>query len=163
MKNLFAILLLLMVLTGSALAQEDTTFVDSRPTVLGISFDYGFLLKHTEFLRELDDSNPVAVRLDFSKHLITRKSWDFCGCFRRVGVSLAYWNWDSPEVLGSGVSFLGYLEPYMRTHKRTNFFFRAGIGGVYLTDPYDEITNPIKSFVQYGPGIFLTRGCRYKL
>ncbi|NNJ81230.1 MAG: acyloxyacyl hydrolase, partial [Flavobacteriaceae bacterium] len=42
-------------------AQNDSTFVDSRPTVLGINFDYGFLLKHTDFLRELDDAYPVAV------------------------------------------------------------------------------------------------------
>ncbi|MCW5520326.1 acyloxyacyl hydrolase [Aureitalea sp. L0-47] len=140
--NKFSFLIVFLATFGLQ-AQKDSTFVDSRPTVLGISFDYAALLKHTDFLRELDDSYPVAIRLDWSKHLITKKSWDFCNCFPRVGVSVAYWNWDSPDVLGSGFSALGYLEPYMRTHKRTNFFFRAGLGGVYLTDPYDEVSNPL--------------------
>ncbi|NNJ80957.1 MAG: acyloxyacyl hydrolase, partial [Flavobacteriaceae bacterium] len=126
--------------------------------VLGLSFDYAFLLKHTESLREIDDANPIAVRLDWSKHLITRKSWDFCNCFPRVGVSLAYWNWDNPDVLGSGISALGYLEPYMVTHKRTNFFFRAGMGGVYLSNPYDEETNPLNLSYSTNFAFFLMIG-----
>lgn len=139
-------------------AQSDSTFVESRPTVLGINFDYGFLLKHTDFLRELDDSYPLSVSLDWSKHLITRKSWEFCNCFPRVGVSLAYWNWDQPDVLGSGISAVGYLEPYIRTHNRTNVFFRAGLGGVYLTDPFDEETNPLNLSYSTNFAFFLMIG-----
>lgn len=143
MKYLLVCTLLLFALYPDLRAQNDSTMVDSRPTVLGVSFDYGFLLKHSDFLKELGDAYPVAVRLDWSKHLITRRSWEFCNCFPRVGVSMAYWNWDNSDVLGSGISALGYVEPYMRTHKRTNFFFRAGMGGVYLSNPYDEVENPM--------------------
>ena len=158
MKRLILLVLLVNMLTMPLLAQTDSTFVESRPTVFGISFDYGFLLKHTDFLRELDDSNPLSVEVEWSKHLITRKSWDFCNCFPRVGVSVAYWNWDNPDVLGSGVSAIGFLEPWMRTHKRTNFFFRAGIGGVYLSDPYDEVTNPLNLSYSTNVAFFLMIG-----
>ncbi len=158
MMNFPWFLILLLLLSFGVRAQQDSTFVESRPTVLGLSFDYGFLLKHTQFLREIDDAYPVAVRLDWSKHLITRKSWEFCNCFPRVGVSLAYWNWDSPEILGSGVSALGYLEPYMRTHKRTNYFFRAGLGGVYLSSPYDEESNPLNLSYSTNFAFFLMLG-----
>jgi hypothetical protein len=158
MKNIFLFILLFFSLSFIVRAQNDSTMVDSRPTVLGISFDYGFLLKHTDFLRELDDSHPVAVRIDWSKHLVTRKSWEFCNCFPRVGVSLAYWNWDQPDILGSGISVLGYLEPYMRTEKRLNYFFRAGLGGVYLTDPYNEETNPMNLSYSTNLAFFLLVG-----
>ena len=165
MKNLFALFIPLLLICNPLIAQEDSTFVDQRPTIIGISFDYGVLLKHTDFLRELDDSYPVAVRFDWSKHLITKKSWDFCNCYPRIGLSVAYWNWDNPEVLGSGISVLPYLEPYMRTHKRTNFFFRAGIGGVYLTKPYDEVTNPLNQSYSTDLAFFLlvAAGVNYRI
>lgn len=158
MKNLNFKLLLFFIWSFSTLAQTDSTFVEARPTVLGINFDYAFLLKHSDFLKEFDDSYPLAVELDWSKHLITRRSWDFCNCFPRVGVSVAYWNWDNPDVLGSGISAIGYLEPYMRTHKKTNFFFRAGLGGVYLSKPYDEITNPLNLSYSTDLAFFLMIG-----
>jgi len=143
MKRLIYILILFFIPNVVINAQQDTTFVESKPMVIGINFDYAYLLKHSEFLREFNDSYPKAVAIDISRHLITKRSWDFCNCFPRVGVSVAYWNWDNPDVLGSGISTVGYLEPYMRTHKRTNLFFRAGLGGVFLSDPYDEVTNPL--------------------
>ncbi|MEM8929072.1 MAG: acyloxyacyl hydrolase [Bacteroidota bacterium] len=123
-------------------SQKDTILVDSRPVLFGLSFDYGFLLKHSESLRQIDDSFPFGVRLDASKLLLTTKSWEFCNCYPRVGVSLAYWNWDNAEVLGSGIVPLAYLEPYFLTQKRTNLFVRMGLGGAYLTNPFDEVTNP---------------------
>jgi hypothetical protein len=94
-------------------------------------------------LREIDDAYPSAISLDWSKLLLTQKAWDFCSCFPKVGIDLAYWNWDNPDVLGSGLLAMGYLEPYFRTQKRTNLFFRMGLGGAYLTQPYDAQTNPL--------------------
>ncbi|BFP41004.1 hypothetical protein FGF1_18490 [Flavobacteriaceae bacterium GF1] len=142
MKNLTVILFAFLCLGPGVYAQKDTTFVESKPVFLGVSADYGFLLKHSESLRQIDDSYPVGIRLDVSKLLLTRKSWEFCNCYPRIGVSLAYWNWDNAEVLGSGIVPLAYLEPYFLTQKRTNLFVRMGLGGAYLTNPFDEVTNP---------------------
>jgi hypothetical protein len=123
-------------------AQTDTTFVESKPTFIGASLDYGFLIKHSESLRDLEDAYPSAISVDWSTLLLTQKAWNFCNCFPRVGLDLAYWNWDNPEVLGNGIIALGYAEPYFRTQKRLNLFVRAGLGGAYLTNPFDEQTNP---------------------
>lgn len=124
-------------------AQTDSTFVDRRPTILGVSVDYGFLIKHSENLKELEQAYPWAIRLDWSKQLITRKAWDFCNCFPRVGVTLEYWNWDKPDILGHGIVTMGYIEPYFRTQKKLNIFARMGLGGAYLTRPFDEVDNPL--------------------
>ena len=131
--------------TTHMIAQTETQpkFTESKPTVLGLSFDYGSLLKHAPSLRQIDDAYPFAIRLDWSKQLITQKSWDFCNCFPRVGVSIAYWNFDNPDVLGDGIIPLGYVEPYFRTQKRTQIFFRMGLGGAFLFQPFDAETNPL--------------------
>lgn len=140
-KNLITSVCLIFVALGLN-AQQDSTFVDSKPTFIGVSLDYGYLLKHSESLRELDDAYPSAISIDYSKLLLTQKAWDFCNCFPKVGVNLSYWNWDNPDVLGSGFLALGYLEPYFRTQKRTNLFVRMGLGAAYLTNPFDVETNP---------------------
>jgi len=123
-------------------AQEEAAFVESRPTILGLTVDYGFLIKHSESLREIDNAYPFGIGLDWSKQLITRSAWEFCNCFPRMGVNLTYWNYDNPKVLGSGLIATGYVEPYFQTHKRSNLFVRMGLGGAYLDNPYDEVSNP---------------------
>nr|WP_299343744.1 acyloxyacyl hydrolase [Allomuricauda sp.] len=123
--------------------QSETALEESRPIFLGVSLDYGYLLKHSESLRQIDDSFPFAIRLDASKQLLTKKAWEFCNCFPKVGVSLAYWDWDNPDVLGIGVVAVGYVEPYFYTDKRVNLFARMGLGGAYLTQPFDEEENPL--------------------
>ncbi len=123
--------------------QQDSLYVDKKITVLGVNLDYGYLLKHTPTLEAIPTAYPSGISVSWSKFLITKKSWEFCNCFPRVGVDLGYWNWDNPDVLGHGVLSMGFIEPYFRTQKKTNFFFRMGLGGAYLTKPYDELSNPL--------------------
>ena len=143
MTRLILCLLISVVLNPSTYAQSDSTFVESRPTFVGLNLDYGFLIKHTASLRELEDSYPSGINVEWSKLLLTQKAWDFCNCFPKVGVNLGYWNWDNPDVLGNGVLAMGFIEPYFRTQKRTNLFFRMGLGGAYLTEPFDAESNPL--------------------
>lgn len=145
--------------------QTQATFSESKPSVIGINFEYGYLLKHAPSLRQIDDAYPYAISLDWSKHLITQKSWDFCNCFPRVGVSVDYWNWDNPEVLGFGVLPIGYIEPYFLTQKRTNLFVRMGLGGAFLNNPYDEITNPLNESYStlFSFSIVVGLGINYRL
>ncbi|MEM6397996.1 MAG: acyloxyacyl hydrolase [Bacteroidota bacterium] len=123
-------------------AQDYATFEDSKPTILGLSVDYGFLIKHSQSLREIDDAYPYAIRLSWSKQLLTKKAFEFCNCFPRVGLSLAYWNYDNPKILGGGLVPMGFIEPYFLTRHRVNLFFRAGVGAAILSSPYDEENNP---------------------
>lgn len=135
--------MLCFLLLNNTLAQTESDFEEKTITFIGVNLDYGFLIKHTPSLRAIDDAYPKAIALDWSKLLLTKSAWDFCNCFPRVGVDLAYWNWDNKDVLGSGILSMAYAETYFRTQKKTNFFFRMGLGGAYLTNPYDENTNPL--------------------
>ena len=125
-------------------AQQDSGFssVESMPTIIGLNIDYGYILKHSENLRELEDAYPQGIGFEWSKMLLTRNAWEFCNCFPRVGAELSYWNWDNPDILGSGIIAMGFAESYFRTQKRLNILFRTGLGGTYLTKPFDAESNP---------------------
>lgn len=122
MKNIFLTAFIYAVMVLSLDAQQNPTFKESRPTFIGLNLDYGFILKHSESLKNLDSAHPSALTIDWSKLLLTQKAWDFCNCFPRVGVDLGYWNWDNPEVLGKGALAMGYIEPYFKTQKRSHLF-----------------------------------------
>jgi hypothetical protein len=141
-KLLFIVLFVSINLPTLVWSQTQVADVNRKPTLIGVSFDYGYILKHSENLRELEDAFPVGIGLEWSKMLLTRNAWEFCNCLPRLGVELAYWSWDNPDILGNGLLAMGFVEPYFRTHKKTNLFFRAGLGGAYLTQPFDENLNP---------------------
>ena len=141
LKKVFLLIFCLSILAINS--QNNEAFTEKKVTVFGLGLDYGFLIKHTESLREIEEAYPSSISIDWSKILLTQKAWEFCNCFPRVGVNLAYWNWDNPDVLGSGLVAMGYVEPYFRTQQKANLFFSMGLGGAYLTNPFDEVENPL--------------------
>lgn len=140
--SLYCIKMACLLLFVSSYSQDGSLINESKVSTIGLSLDYGYILKHSGNLRELDDAFPKGIALDWGKMLLTKNAWDFCNCFPRVGAELSYWNWDNPDVLGSGILAMGFTEPYFRTQKRTNILFRIGLGGAYLTNPFDENDNP---------------------
>lgn len=138
-KISFILLLFTVVSNG----QNTDSKVVENTTFIGFSLDYGYVLQHTSSLREIGDAYPVGVSVDWSKLLLSQRAWDFCNCFPKLGVELSYWDFGNKDILGQSVIALGYAEPYFRTKKRTNIFFRMGLGGTYLTKPFDPVTNPL--------------------
>lgn len=132
-------------LTHLSLGQEKRDNSINNPTFIGLSLDYSYILQHTSSLREIGDAYPAGISIDWSKLLLNKNAWEFCNCFPRLGVELSYWDFDKRNILGSGVIALGYAEPYFRTQKKINLFFRLGLGGTYLTEPYDELSNPLNN------------------
>lgn len=143
MKGILFSALLFIVLTPLSFAQEKQFNSIENPTFIGLSFDYAYVLQHTGSLEEMGDAYPNGLSIDWGKLLLSENAWEFCNCLPKLGVELAYWNFDKKNILGSGIVALGYVEPYFRTQKKANLFFRMGLGGTYLTDPYDETQNPL--------------------
>ncbi|MBW2938503.1 acyloxyacyl hydrolase [Aureisphaera sp. CAU 1614] len=127
----------------SVTAQIETKDEITNPSVLEMHIDYGFLINHSSSLRELGNSNPYALGVDWGKMLLSPKAWEFCSCFPKLGVSLTYWNWDNPDALGHGLLAIAYAEPHFGTQNRLNYFFRMGLGAAYMTHPYDVEENPL--------------------
>ena len=57
--------------------QTDNIYSASKPTFIGISLDYGYILQHTTSLNEIGDAYPSAISLDWSKLLLSQKAWEF--------------------------------------------------------------------------------------
>lgn len=114
-----------------------------NPWVVGLRGHYGFVLLHSQSVAPIGQSYPWGIEADFSKHLVGKKAWEFCNCYPRVGTALTYWNFDNPEVLGHGLTFVPYIEPIWLTRYKVNFSWRIGMGVSYQSRPYDPVTNPL--------------------
>lgn len=135
LKSLYLFILCLNLSFG----QEES--VIDHPTFIGSSLDYSYILQHTSSLREIGDAYPKGISLEWSKLLLSRKAYEFCNCFPKLGLELSYWDFDKPDILGQSLIALGFAEPYFRADKKLNYFFRLGLGGTYLTTPFDPVTN----------------------
>ena len=112
------------------------------PFTIGIKPQYGFIIIHSRSIRGIKDSYPIGIEVDFSWHQNAQQQWDNCHCYPRIGFVINYFYYDNPEILGNGIAALYYIEPFFGAYKKLSLSTRAGIGLTYLTNPYDEISNP---------------------
>jgi len=124
-------------------AQNDTT---RRPFILGAKAHYGFIIPHTEKIEQLSNSNPYGIEISFSLLNNRAKDWKQCNCYSQTGLLLSYINFDNPEILGSSVNLLIFVEPFITFNPRLFFTARMGAGLSYITKIYDENTNPTNLF-----------------
>ncbi len=144
---LFLLFLLLSRPTVAA-PLADTTAKRNRPFPfsLGLRSHYGFIIPHSSTIREASRSEPWGLELDAAVLLTGDRAWDYCFCYPRMGLSLSYFNYANPRVLGNGYTLLYYVEPFLSYRRRVNFSFRTGGGLAYLDTPYHPVTNPANLF-----------------
>ncbi|HKK38533.1 MAG TPA: acyloxyacyl hydrolase [Cryomorphaceae bacterium] len=106
------------------------------------AYHKGFVIVHSRAVRAIEDSYPQGFQLDFGKHNTSEKIWNACNCYPRTGVSLTFWDFDNPDVLGYGLSGVFYLQPVFRADKDFSFSVRGGIGLSYKTNPHHPVSNP---------------------
>ena len=112
------------------------------PFTIGTKFHYGYILIHSKSIREIRDSYPFGIEIDFSWHQNGQKQWDNCHCYPRTGLMINYFHYDNPEILGDGFAAVYYVEPFFGAHRKLSFSVRAGTGVSYISKPYDEESNP---------------------
>ncbi len=143
MKLIFIVLIIFFSVKGSS-AQEASR--SSSPWNVGVGGHYGYIIPHSQAIRQVANSNPWGVEVNVAKHLTTQKVWDQCKCYPKIGGSFAYFNYDNPEILGSSMNLIAFVEPFI-THKyKVNPSFRMGAGISYLNNIYDPISNPDNLF-----------------
>jgi len=134
--------LLLAVVTVSDL--EGSTPADTIKPVkrYGLKIHQGFVLIHSRELRPIRNSYPTGLELDLAWQKVSQKAWESCLCYPKTGIALTIWDYDNPEVLGSGVTGMFYLEPVFGARHRISFSIRAAFGLSYQNKPYHETKNP---------------------
>ncbi|AHM63461.1 lipid A 3-O-deacylase, PagL superfamily protein [Flammeovirgaceae bacterium 311] len=140
-------LFLLLITPGLLIARQNYESDTSRTAInIGLQGHYGFIIPHSSTIRDIADSNPWGVEADLSFHFSNLKAWQYLQAYPRLGASLAYYDFDNPEVLGKAYSLVVYAEPFLSANKNFSISFRLGGGIAYMTNPYDEETNPENLF-----------------
>lgn len=124
-------------------SQDDTARV---AVTIGLLGHYGFIIPHAREIRDVSDGNPWGAEVDFGFHFTDTNAWHFLQAYPRLGVSLAYYNFDNPRVLGNAYALVVYAEPFLSAHKAFSLSFRLGGGLAYLDNVYDPGTNPENLF-----------------
>jgi hypothetical protein len=148
MKPLHTVLLLCasLFLLQAANAECQNSDELINPISIGIRGHYGFIIPHSRTIAEISNSNPWGIEADLAWHLIRERIWKYCYCYPRTGISLNYFNFAFPEVLGHSVAPYPYIEPYIRPQKKISISIRFGMGPAWVTRIYDAETNPDNFF-----------------
>jgi len=113
-----------------------------NPMLFNVNLHKGFIIAHYPELQPISSTHPQGIEATLAWHLLKQDTWKYCFCYPRTGVSLLYINYLNPEVLGSSLSTYLFIEPVVGAGRKWNGSFRFGIGPAYMTQVYDEETNP---------------------
>lgn len=123
-----------------------TEYKNKSTYIIGLNGQYGFIIPHSNELKEISKGNPWGLSMDGSKLFNSDKTWSNCNCYSKIGLSFNYYNYNNPDQLGNSYNLILFAEPYLGFKKRVHTTLRAGMGITYLDQVYDEITNPENLF-----------------
>ena len=110
--------------------------------IVGIRPHYGFIIIHSEAVRNIKDSYPWGTELILNWHKMNLKSWNLCNCYPRVGLLISFFDFDNPSILGYGLNVVGFVEPWFGSYKKLSLTLRPAAGLSFNTKPYDVTNNP---------------------
>lgn len=140
----WCILMMVAGLPGNARAQSGPQPV-APPGVFyaQLAVHHGFILVHSRDLVPVRHSNPSGITLDLGLHRLSRQAWQHCLCFPMSGLSLGFWDFDQPDILGQALTAQIYVEPLFAPGKRFSFSVRGGLGAAWANRPFHPVNNPL--------------------
>ena len=136
----------ILVLQFCIIAQSAGQQREKSTFILGLNSQYGFIIPHSNELKEISSSNPWGLSIDASKLFNSEKTWSNCNCYSKIGLAFAYYNYSNPAQLGNSYNLILFAEPYLGFKRKVHATLRAGMGATYLDQVYDEVTNPSNLF-----------------
>lgn len=119
-------------------AEKSTAYIS-----LGARYNLGFVIRHSKALPKETQSNPMGYQIDAGWHFISKNARAYCNCYPKLGISLYFWDYRNPGILGQGMTLMPYVEPFFNAGSRLRFSARAGLGLNYQNKPYDSLENPL--------------------
>lgn len=107
---------------------------------LSVSPVWGQIGVHSSELKYLNNTNPTGIQIDMGIHYLSQKTYSEYSFYPRAGVTLNYWDFQD-ESIGKGASATAYLEPFLMSFDHFMMSVKGGIGLMWLSNPYDSITN----------------------
>lgn len=138
---------LLLLLPFFSLAQPgDTTMHADQPVQLAAAGHRGFIIPHSRDIIDVAHSNPFGLEANVHWLLNDEKHVQESGLIAKRGFAAYYVNFDNPGVLGHSLAVVPYVEPLIRPWGRLYGSFQLGLGLAYVSEVYDERTNPTNLF-----------------
>ena len=144
--KLFILNIFLLPVIMFTCVRKITGQTENRPFIFGVKTNYGFIIPHSENIKSISDANPWSVELDFSLLNTRDEAYQLCFCYPKVGFTLSYINFNNPDIIGHGYTFLPFIEPVFGDQKKVRFSLRGSAGFIFLDQPYHETNNPQNFF-----------------
>lgn len=115
-------------------------------TKFGVEGQYGFIIPHAADLQPFSGYRPVGLHLSWQKMKTTKEHWEVCNCFHYLGATFSMTDFGNRDVLGMAYTLSGTFEPILWQQERWSLSLNTGVGTTYLTQVYDESSNPENHF-----------------
>jgi hypothetical protein len=125
----------------NSISLKAQTNQSDKPFFMGITSYAGQFQVHTKSLYPYNDTHPIGVELEFSQLLLKEQIRETFGTFIKWGAGINYVNFNH-EDLGYAITGIGYIEPFLESYGQWRFSIKLGAGLAYMSNPYDEISNP---------------------
>ncbi len=117
---------------------------DSAQTVFSLQLHRGKTVVHTQAVKNIAGAKPYGIQLEWAKQQTNFAAYNISSAYVKTGWALSYFNYDIP-VAGYGIIANRFIEPQYRLTKKIHFAIRASAGISYLSNPNDEIKNPLNN------------------
>lgn len=119
---------------------------DSVQQQVGVQVHTGFIIPHAPDLREVSRTRPTGIEFTYNRIALTRRAYENCHCFARVGAYANYFAYNNPAELGRAVGAGAYFEPLINYGRPVFFSVRAMAGLTYVSRVFDARANPRNTF-----------------
>jgi len=111
----------------------------NQPFDVGLMYDYGFILKHSQKIGHLQ-SHPWATTLYYNRYLNGSKDWHQIFGYPKSSFAFTYFNYQNPIIGYSFALSANMLTPIYKKSKHSTDF-KIGTGLVYVSNPFNLNNN----------------------
>ncbi len=150
--SLIFVLILIFIFSKNKIYAQHDSLKNEKPITeipklrnhifsIGTQLHYGSIFAHSESVENTAGSNPFALQIDATWQKISQKTWENCNCYPKIGFLFNYTNYDN-AVLGQSIKLAYFLEPSFNITKHFQLALRGTMGVAFLSNPYNDISNP---------------------
>lgn len=112
-----------------------------NPYNFSVKPQYGFIISHSNKIKNVSDTNPFGIELEYSKLLIKENNFQQCNCYSKAGLAFLFIDFANPDILGNSYNFIGYIEPLLIRKEKVILSTRMGVGLSFLDHIYNDTNN----------------------
>ncbi len=142
-------MLVSLLAAWNLLSAQPTDSLVRDPFSLGARLHYGFIIPHSRDIINVSHSKPRGFEIRAAWLLNSEQRTRESGLVAKRGFVMHFMDFDNPQVLGHGITLVPYVEPMIRPWGRLYGSVQLGLGCVWLSNVYDEQTNPTNLFFSF--------------